>query len=288
MRDEPRIGVDIGGTKLALGTLESVAVLPTPGTAGGIVEAILSRAQTQTEIGICVAGRVDLQQGMTDAAHLPQLRHFPLVRALSTGGRRIHLINDADAAALGEYRFGAARGVATCLYVTVSTGIGAGLVIQGQPYLGSRGQAVELGHAGGGPEHLLCPCGRRGCIDLVSSGTAIVREVRQTLGQPDLSAAAIAARAAQHDPLVLGVVRGAATQLGQVLANACVLFNPDVVVLGGGVIAGYGALYTGPLQRALQESLGHWSVPEIRTAQLGQKAGVLGALAFAGLPTQAV
>ena len=271
------IGVDLGGTKLAIGTAESVRTIPTPATSSGIVAAIQQLAGAAQGIGICVAGRVDVQSGSTFAAQLPQLHGVPLVEQLSRPGRRIILLNDADAAALAEHQFGAARGTQTSLYVTVSTGIGAGLVSQQRLYQGYRGQAVELGHAGG-PGQQRCPCGRIGCIDLSASGSAITRAARALLGDPEMPVETLAHLAAQGHAGVGRIVRQAAEELAPFLGNASVLFDPQVIVMGGGVVLGYGELYLEALRSALAATLGQWHVPDVRVAQLGGRAGVLGAL----------
>ncbi|MFC4456509.1 ROK family protein, partial [Deinococcus sonorensis] len=182
-----------------------------------------------------------------------------------------------DAAALAEHQFGAARGAHTSLYVTVSTGIGSGLVSQQRLYQGYRGQSVELGHAGGSG-HQRCPCGRVGCIDMTASGTAITRAARALLGDPDLPIETLAQLAADGHPGLVRIVRQAAEDLAPLLGNACVLFDPQVIVMGGGVVLGYGDLYLDTLRRALADSLGAWHVPELRVAELGQQAGILGAL----------
>jgi len=274
---ERKVGVDLGGTKLAVGTADGVKVIPTPATGEDIIGAVLDLAGDAVGIGVCVAGRIDLQTGTTLATHLPQLSGFPLVERLRQERRQVTLINDADAAALAEHRFGAARGTHTSLYVTVSTGIGAGLVYNDRLYQGFRGQAVELGHAGAVSTHP-CPCGRIGCVDLTASGKAITQAGRALLGDPDLPGEHLALLAKSGHSGIQDIVRGAARQLAPVLANACVLFDPEAIVLGGGVVLGYGSLYLNALQEALAASLGHWCVPEIRLAELGKQSGILGAL----------
>ncbi|MGY2893976.1 ROK family protein [Deinococcus sp. UYEF24] len=281
-------GVDLGGTKLAIGTLAGeLKTLPTPDTAEGVVEAILAGTRGASAIGICAAGRVD-PDGGTLAVNLPQLGGFPLVPRLRQEGCRVLLVNDADAAALAEHHLGAAQGADSSLYVTVSTGIGAGLVAGGRLLRGTHGQALELGHVRYRPEtgtsawaalqHLTCPCGRQDCMELLCSGTAVLREGRRAVQLPDASAGTLAALAHAGDARMLNVVAAAASVLGEMLADACVLLDPEVVVVGGGVVTGYGELFLAPLRSALAASLGHWSVPEVRPAGLGASAGVLGAL----------
>jgi len=277
-------GVDLGGTKLAVGTHGgALSSVPTPATAEGVVAAIQALTPQAEAIGMCVAGRVDPASG-TLAVNLPQLSGFPLASRLRQGGCRVVLINDADAAALAEHHLGAAQGAHSSLYVTVSTGIGAGLVAGGRLLPGAHGQALELGHVrfrppagvSGGP--LTCSCGRQDCTELRCSGTAILREGRRATGQPDAEPGTLAALAHAGDARMLTVLGEAAQVLGEVLADACVLLDPDVVVLGGGVVTGYGEVFLAPLRSALAASLGAWTVPEVRPARLGASAGVLGAL----------
>jgi len=277
-------GVDLGGTKLAVGTQDGrLSSLPTPDTAEGVVAAIQALTPQATAIGMCVAGRVD-PEGGTLAVNLPQLSGFPLVSRLRQGGCRVVLINDADAAALAEHHLGAAQGAHSSLYVTVSTGIGAGLVAGGRLFPGAHGQALELGHVrfrppeGAQDAPLTCSCGRQDCTELRCSGTAILREGRRATGQPDAAPETLAALAHAGDARVLTVLQTAASVLGEVLSDACVLLDPEVVVLGGGVVTGYGELFLAPLRSALAASLGAWTVPEVRPARLGTSAGVLGAL----------
>lgn len=218
---------------------------------------------------------------MTFAAQLPQLENFPLIAELEKQGRHCLLVNDADAAAFAEYQLGAGRGAKTMLFITVSTGIGGGLVSAERLYQGANGQAVEVGHAGGGIHGLPCPCGRTGCIDTVASGRALVQTIREQLGQPDLTLQEISGLAHSGHPLVNAVVLEAAQRLARTIAGFCVLFNPDRIVLGGGVIRAYGPLYTTPFEECLKANLGGWRMPEIRKAELHERVGVLGALLVA-------
>ncbi|MFC4454378.1 ROK family protein [Deinococcus sonorensis] len=274
-----KVGVDLGGTKLAVGTLDGpLSLRPTPDTAEGIVAEVRALAGEASGIGVCVAGRVDVSTGQTAAANLPQLDGFPLAGALEQGGVQVALLNDADAAALAEHHLGAASGAHTSLYVTVSTGIGAGLVAAGRLHTGAHGQALELGHVSGGPAGQPCPCGRTGCLELVASGTALTRQARTNLNDPAASPEALAALAAEGDRRVLDPLEAAAQALGERLADACILLDPDVVVLGGGVVGGYGERYLTPLRAALTRALGPWHVPDLRVARLGSRAGVLGAI----------
>lgn len=274
-------GVDLGGTKVGFGTLSRYREEPTAESASGIIEQILAATPDCSRLGLCVAGRVDTERGMTLAAQLPQLEGFPLVAELEKHGRHCLLVNDADAAAFAEYQLGAGRGARTMLFLTVSTGIGGGLVTGGRLYQGANGQAMEVGHAGGGTPGLACPCGRTGCIDTVASGRAIVQTIREQLGQPDLTLQDLSQLALSGHPLVTAVVTEAAQRLASTIAGFCVLLNPDRIVLGGGVIRAYGPLYTATFEEGLKAKLGGWRMPELRVAELHERVGVLGALLVA-------
>ncbi len=274
-------GVDLGGTKLAIGNGAAHHEEPTGASAQDIVEQIVRGTPAGARIGLCVAGRVDTRSGTTLAAQLPQLTDFPLVAALQARDRTSFLMNDADAGALAEFHLGAGRGARTLLYVTVGTGIGGGLVHAGQLYQGAGGQALEVGHAGGGEPGLPCPCGRTGCIDTVASGRAIHHDARAAAQRPEWPDSDIARAARAGDPTVRAIIEVAARRTAQAVAGFCVLFNPDVLVLGGGIVEAHDDLYVEPFQQGLAAHMGGWSRPEVRRAGCDRRAGVLGAMLHA-------
>ncbi len=200
--------------------------------------------------------------------------------------------NDANAAALGEAVFGAAKGRSHVLYLTVSTGVGAGLVLGGMVHRGAGSMAGELGHTMVMPYGPRCTCGRLGCLEAVASGPAIARAAREALDggaasslarvpRPELTAEDVA-ECAQADPVAARIMRQAGEYLGRAIAAAVNLVNPETVVIGGGVSQA-GEVLFGPLR----EAVSRYAVPEaarvlqIVPGQLQQRGGMLGAAALA-------
>ncbi len=200
--------------------------------------------------------------------------------------------NDANLAALGEWRYGAGKGHDNLLYLTISTGIGGGAIHNGQMLLGTRGLAAEFGHVTVIPEGPRCSCGQRGHLEAVASGTAIARFVQEkiALGYPStltkdhaISAVDVSRAAAQGDELALKAMARAGTFIGYAIADFLHLFNPSIVILGGGVSSA-GSLLINPLRSALPERImdrGYLQDLIITTAQLGDNAGLVGALVLA-------
>lgn len=198
-------------------------------------------------------------------------------------------INDANAAALGEHAFGAGRGHRHLVYLTVSTGIGGGVIIDNHLLEGARGTAGELGHMTIDRDGPSCACGNVGCLEALASGTAIARRFRQRRLQgaqstlsADSSAADIARAAAQGDRLAADVFCRAAEDLGFGVVNAIHIFSPQMVIIGGGVSAA-GDLLFGPAREVVSRhamAIPRGGVP-IVPAMLGDNAGLYGALARA-------
>jgi len=306
----PVLALDIGGTKLEAGVV----------TADGKLSAAVSRATDPqalppqllaallemaheavrdagvtwsdlTAAGISYGGPVHFPSGRTVTCHhLPGWEDFPLREEVAhRAGLRVVMDNDANAAALGETAFGAARGCRHVLYVTVSTGIGAGLVLDGRLYRGANSLAGELGHVLVVPDGPLCTCGRRGCLEAAAAGPAIERAAREALaaGEPSsLSAGACTAKdtaqAAATDALAARVMADAGRSLGIALAGAVNLLNPEAVVIGGGV-AQAGECLWAPLRAAVSEFGVPKSVRDLRLlpAALGARSALFGAGALA-------
>jgi glucokinase len=203
--------------------------------------------------------------------------------------------NDADAAAWAEYRYGAARGADLALMVTLGTGIGGGIVLDGRLRRGSHGVAGEWGHMRVVPDGRLCACGNRGCWEQYASGTALgqtAREVAATSpaaatgllerveGRPELLTGEHVARAAADgDPLALELVTDVGAWLGQGIADLAAVLDPEVVVIGGGVSV-LGEMLLAPARDRLARSLtgrGFRPGPRIVAAELGPQAGMVGA-----------
>jgi glucokinase len=203
--------------------------------------------------------------------------------------------NDANAAAWGEFRFGAAEDVTDMVCVTVGTGVGGGLVLGGALYRGAHGMGAEVGHMRVVPGGHLCGCGNLGCLEQYASGTALVREARLAAASRPAAAVRllelaggvpaaivgpmITGAARDGDPLAIELLAGIGSWLGEALASFTALFDPDAFVIGGGVSEA-GGLLIEPAVAALEANLigrGHRTAPEVRVATLGNEAGIVGA-----------
>lgn len=297
------LGLDFGGTKLAAGLADDegrvIAFWRCPTNAEGGPEAALAAMRdmvasgTQSSasssqlaaVGISFGGPVNSRRTHTVLSHHgPGWEDYPLVdRVASIWGCPVAMDNDANAAALGEYRFGAGQGCRDLLYVTVSTGIGAGIVIDGKLYQGTHGLAGEVGHTIVVPNGPLCPCGKRGCLEAVASGPSIARAYaeREGIDQRAVTAADVFRRAAAGDVRAEETLNVAIEILGIGLANAINILDPDAVVVGGGV-TGAGERFFAPLRTAVRAHCAP-SAPDsvpIVPAKLGDHVGVLGAIAL--------
>ena len=301
--------MDIGGTKVAAGVVDEQGailerlVAPTPSHSPQAVEdaivaavAVLRTRHPVKTIGIGAAGWVDNAQAVVRFSPHLAWRSEPLKARLSA---RIDLPlivdNDANAAAWAEYRFGAGRGSSVMVCLTLGTGIGGGLVINGQLFRGTYGMAGEWGHMIAVPGGHWCECGNRGCWEQYASGNALVREARElartnsptayrllelvggdpdSITGPDVTAAAIAG-----EPNSIELLADVGTWLGRGIANLAASLDPEVVVIGGGVSAA-GDLLLLPAQRAFSRTLtgrGFREEARLVLAHFGNDAGLIGA-----------
>jgi predicted NBD/HSP70 family sugar kinase len=193
----------------------------------------------------------------------------------------VHLDNDANVGALGEWMFGAARGHALVTYVRLSAGVGAGLIFQGRLFRGAAGAAGELGHVLVDPTGPICRCGNRGCLETFVAGPALCEQLRRSHGE--LTVPQLLALAAGGDRGCRRVLQDAARVVGRVLADLCNTINPDVVVLGGELSAA-GDLLLDPLRAAIRQHAIPAAVTSVSVVPgvLGERAEMLGALALAG------
>lgn len=260
----------------------------------GLIEALEQVAPpTRDLVGLSVAvpGPLDPYRGVILAApNLPAWHQEPLRQRLEDHfGVPVRLGNDANLAALGEARFGAAHGFHHILFLTLSTGVGGGVVEHGRLLLGARGLAAEVGHITVDPEGPMCSCGQPGHLEALVSGPALVRQAQQALAEhPEsllhrvqpLTGEAISHAAHQGDTLARHLLTRAGRYLGRALADLCHLFNPQVIVLGGGVS------HSGPwlwetARSSLYQHLMHTAYwPVLRPALLGDRAGLWGAYAL--------
>lgn len=245
-------------------------------------------------IGIAVPGWVNHQLGILYVApNIPGWDKLPLAKIISQRfDVPVKLGNDANLAALGEWRFGAGKGHHDLLYLTISTGIGGGVITGDRLLLGANGLAAELGHVTILPDGPMCGCGHRGHLEALGSGTAIAHYVAEQLAQGVPSSLAdiskptgrdISLAAEQGDPLAKAALARAGTFVGYGVANYMHIFNPSIIILGGGVSRS-GPLFFEPMRAAIAECV---LSPEylnglvITTAALGDDAGLMGALALA-------
>ncbi len=307
------LGVDLGGTKILTAlvdrrgrVLERVR-MATPQTGpdtvvAAIVEsvgAVVQQAGIEPggieAVGVGAPGPSDPVAGVVfDPPNLAGWHDVPLAEMLSGRlGIRAYVENDANAAALGERWTGAGHGIDDIIYITVSTGIGGGLIFGGRLYHGTSGTAGEIGHmvlVYGGP---LCPCGRRGCLEAVASGTAIAREARAVVDsgratalsavpRESLSAADVAQAAREGDAASREIFARAAAYVGTGVTNLVNLLNPAMVIIGGGV-AKAGDLLFAPVRRiVLEEAFERPATAvQIVPAALGDSSGAIGAAAVA-------
>lgn len=284
--------VDIGGTKIAVGLVsESGAVLgriETPTDPDG--EAAVAVAQITDQlhqlitrvpgagrlngIGIGCTGPVDPLTGLLGRIEfLLNWEGFNLVQALSQAFNvSVALENDADAAALGEAAWGAGRAAKRFIYLTISTGIGGGLVLDGQLYRGVEGAHPEMGHHVIDPNGPLCFCGAHGCWESLASGPALAKRA----GLP--TAWQVCEAALQGDPSALAAVADEGRYLGLGLANLITLFTPDVIALGGGVMESHNLFWTA-IHETIQQNCGlvPFEKTHIVRAALGADTGLIGA-----------
>ncbi len=248
-------------------------------------------------MAIAAAGAIDPEKGIvTDSPNLPGWHNIPLKDEVEKAmGVRTFVINDATAAALGEHRFGAGRGVRNLIYLTVSTGIGGGIIIDNRLYSGASGSAGELGHMTIDVIGPRCACGNVGCLEVLASGKAVAREAQRLIAQGTrtaileiaegdvhyVTAQTVAAAASRGDAVAVSIINRAATYLGVGLVNLVNIFNPQMIIVGGGM-GKMGELLLQPARQVVAERAFRHpaSIVRIVTSELGDNSGVFGAVAF--------
>ena len=309
------IGLDIGGTKISGGAIDGKGVILSQGrrdTPALDPAAIIAEAASLTRelssqhqidaVGVACAAFID-RSGST-VYFSPNLawRDEPLKARLESALELpVTIENDANAAAWGEFRFGAAADAGNMVMVTVGTGIGGGVVVDGVLMRGAFGVAAELGHMRVVPGGIRCGCGNRGCWEMYASGTALVREAQElvvsgsplaarlgelcagdpaTLRGPDVTRAA-----AEGDPAAIELLGDLGVWIGEGLASVAAILDPELIVLGGGV-AEAGALLIDPALAAFRRQLtgrGHRPEARFALASLGNDAGMIGAADLAAV-----
>ncbi|MTE18684.1 ROK family glucokinase [Streptomyces sp. TRM43335] len=302
------IGVDIGGTKIAAGVVDEegaileTSTVPTPPTADGVIDAIaeavrkVSTGHGVEAVGIGAAGYVDDKRATVLFAPNINWRNEALKDKVE---QRVDLPvvveNDANAAAWGEYRFGAGKGHDDVVCITLGTGLGGGIIIGGKLHRGRFGVAAEFGHIRVVPDGLLCGCGSQGCWEQYASGRALVRYARQRAaatpenakillalgdGTPDSIEGRHVSQAAREGcPVAVDSFRELARWAGAGLADLASLFDPSAFIVGGGV-SDEGDLVLEPIRKSFRRWLvgGQWRPhAQVLAAQLGGRAGLVGA-----------
>jgi glucokinase len=306
MTAEGVLALDVGGTKLAAGLVDeaggvhSFLVAPTPASPAQRLDVLFSLGRKViadagaevTAVGIGCGGPLDAERGvLISPPHLPGWRDLPLAELTSAEfDRPAALENDGTAAAEAEYRFGAGIGTTHMVYLTLSTGVGGGAVLDGRVYRGATGNGAEFGHVVVDRNGRVCHgCGNRGCLEAYTSGTSIAARARELADEhsslstvEDVTAEVVIAHAAAGDPVAALVWREAVEALGSGLTSIVNVLEPELVVLGGGVSKAGEGLFA-PARAAVRAGAmtpGGRAV-RVERAVLGDQVGVVGAAAVA-------
>ncbi len=304
------IGVDIGGTKVLGGVVDlNGSILrtfreDTPRDGGDALNQVIAHVVVElltthkTEhIGISAAGLVSSdRQTMLGAPNIKDWDGVNIAAALNKiCGINSVVENDANSAAWAERVYGAGKGLENIIMVTVGTGVGGAAIVNGKPLRGANGTGAEFGHMRVVPDGELCGCGVRGCFEQYASGTALMRQAKVAISKNPDSAKDLLARgdgtikgllgghitdaARAGDQIAIDLLQVSGDWLGAGIATLAMLFNPSVVVIGGGVIDA-GELLLEPARKAMMREMpfvGKHPVPEIVAAKLGNDAGLVGA-----------
>ena len=306
-------GIDIGGTNISIAVAEtggevvSKRQLPTQSSLGPFsafdkmseaIEKMLAEEPFDLEaVGVGSPSPIDVRKGLImSPSNLLEWAEFPIVDLLNDRfGVPVKLENDANAAAVGEYIYGAGRGYRNIFYLTVSTGIGGGLIIDGELYHGISTAAGEIGHTIIQPDGIRCNCGSRGCLETICAGVHIARRARERLENGEASilsgmvsdidsitARTVVDAVQQGDPLATAIWDETCHFLAIGIANVITLVAPEIVIVGGGVAAAGDLLFV-----QLRKRVPHFvsMVPadkiNIVPARLGTESGLYGAVAIA-------
>lgn len=306
------LALDFGGTKHAAAIVASGEKglkqkrILSPPNADAKTDLAIMRSLVQdlldgekpAAIGVSFGGPVDATKGIVRLSHHVKGWENILLREILEAeyGVPASVDNDANVAALGEHRFGVGQGFNSLLYITVSTGVGGGWILNGQPWRGAAGMAGEIGHMVVDPAGALCLCGKRGCVERLASGPYIAQQAQEKLrAQPErgallrtlvaddlaaLNAQIVSQAAAQGDQLATEIIQRAGWALGVAIGNVANLMNPQLFVLGGGVTKA-GEQFWQAVRSVARET----ALPEVNfdivPAALGDEAPLWGAVALA-------
>lgn len=305
------IGIDLGGTKISgaiadtSGNIINKYTIPTNANQGeqivlqrimSVIDKLIEESGENTEkikaIGIGSPGPLDPKKGMIITTPNLPFKNFKLVEPINNKYKiPTFLDNDANVAAIGEYMLGAGRGTQNMVYITVSTGIGGGAILNGKIYRGNTFNALEVGHMTIEPEGPKCNCGNHGCVEALGSGTAIARQAMECIKNGDntsllsyekVTAAEVFKEAAKGDALSQKILDKSLEYLGIGVANLITILDPEVFVIGGGVTNG-GSIVFEKVQQVVNKRCFQVMAENCRIvpAMLGNDAGVIGAVSLA-------
>ncbi|GAA0078934.1 ROK family protein [Clostridium sp. CTA-5] len=310
------VGVDLGGTKISTalsklnGEVISQTTVPTNANEGEIpvlnriiesVDKVIKDGgatyQDVKAIGIGSPGPLDAEKGIIIYTPNLPFKNFNLVEPLKNKfGVPVFLDNDANVATIGEYMFGAGKGAKNVLFFTVSTGVGGGAILDGKIYRGHTSNALEIGHMTVAPDGPRCNCGNIGCVEATSSGTAIGKrgqeavstKVETSLRKYDhITSYEVFVEAAAGDEVAKDIIDNALNYLGIAVANAVSIFDPEIIIIGGGVSKA-GEVVFDTVRKVVNKRCFKSMAESVKIvpAGLGTDAGVIGAVALALLETE--
>lgn len=310
------VGIDLGGTKIcgALADLDgnilSQCTIPTNAFEGEaavlnriieVIETVMKEAGKYEDvikaIGIGSPGPLDAKKGVIITTPNLPFNNFNLITPIKDRFNiPTYLDNDANVAAIGEFMLGAGKGTESMVYVTVSTGVGGGAILNGRVYRGNTSNALEIGHTTVLPDGPRCNCGNYGCVEALASGTAIGRQGKEAVAQgletslksyENITSYEVFKEAEKGDKVAKDILERSLTFLGIGIANIITSFDPEMVIIGGGVSQAGDIVFDKVREvvnmrcfKAMAEGC------RILPAALGTKAGVMGAVALALLESK--
>ncbi|MGL4450925.1 MAG: ROK family protein [Sarcina sp.] len=305
------IGIDLGGTKISTaianmdGKVQSMFVVPTEAHLGEkkvienivtSIEKVIVETKSNLDEILCVGigspGVLDLENGEILASPNLPFANFKIVSELKKSfDIDFYLDNDANVATIGEYVLGAGKGKKNMVFVTVSTGVGGGAIVNGELYRGSTSNALEVGHMTVDTSGPICGCGNYGCLEALSSGTAIAKKANQALlskvetslrNYEKVTSYEVFVEAKNGDSVAKEIIDGALNYLGIGVANIITMFDPSMVVIGGGVSNAGEEIFEKVREVVKRRNFKVMSDNcEVVHAKLGTDAGVLGAVSLA-------
>lgn len=310
------VGVDLGGTKISTalsdteGKVISRTTIATDAHEGeapvlnriiNSIEKVVNEGNVSYKdikgIGIGSPGPLDAKQGIIITTPNLPFKNFNLVKPINEKfGVPVFLDNDANVAAIGEFMFGAGKDAENVVFFTVSTGIGGGAILNGEVYRGHTSNALEIGHMTVAPNGPRCNCGNIGCVEATSSGTAIAKRAHEALSTKvetslrkyeNVTSYEVFVEAAAGDPVAKDIIDDAMNYLGIAVANSVSIFDPEYVIIGGGVSKA-GDVVFDTVRRVVNKRCFKSMAESVKIvpAGLGTDAGLIGAVALALIETK--